>query len=560
MRTDTIFKLSAVLALAVLAACGGGGDRKGGGGGGGAEQAENLPDVPEAQRRGGTLVVGAIGDIPDINPMTSTDHTANQIQQFVLFAPLLTYNEKFEPVPWLARSWEVNADTTELTFRLRNDVYWHDGRKTTAEDVKFSYDLARNSQTGFPNTAFWTHYGEAQAVDSFTFRVKLEPHAEFLDPWRSFAPVPKHVLEGVNPAQIREHPFGTSRPVGNGPYRFASRAPNQSWTFEANDRWPAELGGRPYLDRIVYRVVPEVTTLLTELLSGRIHYYIAPNPDQAEQIEASPNTRLLSFADRAFLIIGWNQRREFFKDVRVRRALTMAIDREAIIQGVRRGFGELANSTVPPFYWNYDPQAGADLKHDVEGAKRLLAEAGWRDTDGDGILDKDGKPFRFEILTNNANRERQDILEVVQAQLSQVGIAAQPRALEWGTVLDRINDPVRRDFDAVAIGWVTEFRIDDSDLFSCDKLNDPYQWVGYCDRETEVYLDTLPKIADRAAAKPLWERYQRKISADQPYTFLYFTRRLEGASVHMRNVNPDARGDWVGAGKWYLAPQGRGTR
>jgi peptide/nickel transport system substrate-binding protein len=249
-----------------------------------------------------------------------------------------------------------------------------------------------------------------------------------------------------------------------------------------------------------------------------------------------------------------------FKDVRVRRALTMAIDRDAIIQGVRMGYGEKANSTIPPFFWNYDPQAGADLKYDVEGAKRLLAEAGWRDTNGDGVLDKDGRPFRFVLNTNTGNRERQDIMEVVQAQLKTVGIDVQVQPLEWGTLLAKINDVEKRDFDAVVIGWVTEFRIDDSDLLSCKKMQDPYQWVGYCDPRTEQLLDTLPKIVDRAAARPLWAEYQRKVAADQPYTFLYFTKRLEGVHERLRNVNPDARGDWVGASRWYIRPDARQGR
>jgi peptide/nickel transport system substrate-binding protein len=546
-----------MMTMAALAACGGGD-------GGGAEKGEAAKgeeaEVPEAQRFGGTAVVGIINDMSDISPLTSTDHNANQVQQFVLFAPLITYNEKLEPVPHLARSWEVNADTTELTFRLRDDVYWHDGPRTTAYDVKFSYDRAKETETGFPNTAFWTHYGDATVVDSFTIRFRMEPHADFLDPWRSFAPVPRHVLRDVPAAELRNHPFSTRAPVGNGPFRFVEHAAQQRWVFAANERWPKELGGRPYLDRLVYRVIPEPTTLLTELLSGRVDYYIAPSPDQTRQIEASPNARVVSFPDRAFLIIGWNARREQFKDARVRRALTMAIDRDALIKGVRMGYGETANSTVPPFYWNYDAQAGADLKHDPEGAKRLLAEAGWRDSNGDGVLDRNGRPFRFTLITRTGDRERQDVSEIVQAQLRNVGVEVRVQALEWGTLLDKINDTERRDFDAVVIGWVTEFRIDDSDLFSCEKLDEPYQWVGYCDPRTDQLLDTLPRIVDRAAARPLWAEYQRKIAADQPYTFLYFVRRLEGVHERLRNVDPDARGDWVGASRWYIRPDARQGR
>lgn len=542
-----------MIVLSPLLACGGDGA---GGGGEGLQALEE--SVAEEERYGGTAVVASINDISDLNPLTSTDHNSNQLRMFVLFMPLLAYDENLEPVPHLARSWELNADTSAITFHLRDDVFWHDGAKTTAYDVKFSYDLARDPDTGFPNTAFWTHYGEAVAVDSFTFRVAMEPHADFLDPWRVFAPVPMHVLDGVAAAQLRNHPFSTTTPLGNGPFRFVSRAPGQNWVFEANENHPEELGGRPYLDRLVYRYIPEPVTLMTELSTGAIDYYIAPTYNQAEPIEANPNTRLISFEDRAYVLIGWNQRRPPFDDVRVRRALTMAIDRQGIVDGIAYGFGEVANSTVPPFFWQFDPEAGSDLGLDREGARRLLAEAGWEDRDGDGIVENaEGRPLRFTIKTNQGNQTRADILAKVQSDLRQVGVAAEPRIVEWGALLEQINTPSLRDFDAVVIGWVTEFRVDDTDLFHCDKRDQPFQWIGYCDPETDRMLETLPTIVDRDVAKPTWSEYQRKIAHDQPYTFLYFQERLEGVHERLRNVRPDARGDWVGVTDWWLLPSMR---
>jgi peptide/nickel transport system substrate-binding protein len=520
-------------------------------------EADDGGDIAEEDRYGGTVVVGAISDIPDMNPLTSTETLAAEIQQFILFTPVLRYDEDLRPQPALARSWEVNADTTLLTFHLRDDVYWHDGVKTTAYDLAFAYEMATHPETGFPNTAFWTHYGEGEAIDSFTFQVEMRPHAEWWDPWRTFSAVPQHILEGTPPAGLRTHPFSTREPVGNGPFRFVSRTHGQSWTFEANDDYPEELGGRPYLDRWVYRSIPEPTTLLTELLTGRIDFYVQPPPEQGQRIEAARDARLIHYPDRTFILIGWNQEREPFDDARVRRALTMAIDREAIVEGVLYGYGEPGTSTVPPFFWQYEPEAGADLGYDPEGARALLAEAGFA-PGPDGILRRNGQPFRFTLITNEGNQVRADIAEIAQAHLRRIGVDMRLRIQEWGSMLNRINTPGNRDFDAVLIGWRTEFRIDDSDLFHCDKRDRPYQWVQHCDRELDVLMDTLPLIVSREEARPLWSEYQRRVAEGAPYTFIYFQERMHGVGDRLLNVNPDPRGDWVGAAEWFIHPRMRG--
>ncbi|MBA2571970.1 MAG: hypothetical protein H0V06_02910 [Gemmatimonadetes bacterium] len=536
---------AALLAL-VLAACGSQ-DGPGVGNGGDTE-------VPERERFGGVAIVGAGNQVTDLNPLTSMDGTANQIQQFVLFMPLITYDDQFQPVPRWATSWEVNADTTELTFRLRDDVFWHDGMKASAHDVKFSYDRARDPETAFPNPGFWTFYGEAAVPDSFTFRVQVRPHADFLDPWRAFAPVPRHLLADVAPGRLRQHPFAT-RPVGNGPFKLVSHPESQDWVFEANPQFPAELGGRPYLDRLVYRAIPEPTTLLTELLTGGIDYYIAPTSEQAEQIKQSDRARLTAFPARDYVYIAWNARRPLFQDARVRRALGMAINREGIINGVLGGAATPASATIPPFFWQFDSGAGADVRYDPEAAKRLLQEAGYTDRNGDGIVeDAQGRPFRFVIKSNQGNRIRNDIAQIVQSDLGKIGVEAQPQVLEWNTLVEQVTTPSKRDFDAVVFGFGTEFQVDDSGLFHCGKRNEPYHLSGYCDAEMDRLLDTLPRIVDRAAARPLWARYQRKIAMDQPITLLYFQQRREGVSARLRNVEPDARGDLVGVDRWYIVP------
>jgi peptide/nickel transport system substrate-binding protein len=345
--------------------------------------------------------------------------------------------------------------------------------------------------------------------------------------------------------------------VGNGPFKFVSREPGQSWTFEANTNHPVELGGRPYLDRVVFRVIPEATTAMTELSTGNVDFLVMPPYQQAEMIDAAPNTHISAYPDRAFVLVGWNQRRPPFQDVRVRRALTMALDRQQIVNAVLYGYGSLANATVPSFYKQFDPEAGADLTYNQQGALDLLAQAGYtRGPDGK-LKNAAGQPFRFTLSTNHGNQTRADIAAIVQAQLAQIGVDVQVQIIEFSTLLDRINNPQTRDFDAVLIGWRTEFRVDDTDLFHCEKMNEPFQWVSHCDKRLDALMDTLPLIVDPTASLPLWHEYQKLIAEQQPYTFIYFSERIEGVNDRLRNVKPDARGDWVGIDKWWIAPDQR---
>jgi peptide/nickel transport system substrate-binding protein len=517
--------------------------------------------VSDSARYGGTLVIGANSDIGDISPLTWHVQNALYMQEYVLFTPLIAYDSALTPIPRLARSWEVNADTTLLTFHLRDDVWWQDGVRTSAYDVKFSVDLARDPRSGYIYTGLWTNYGQAEASDSFTFRIRLRPHAEFLDVWRTFAPVPEHVLRGVPPGRLASHPFGTRAPVGNGPFRFVSRTPGQEWVFEANPRWPRDLGGRPYVDRLVYRAVPEPATLLTELETGAVDVYPGMPPEFAARVRASRRTRLVGFPDLAYETIYWNHRRPPFGDVRVRRALTMAIDRARIVAVVRGGFGQVANSTVAPVLWAHDSTAGAGVGYDPAAARRLLAQAGYQDRDGDGVVESgDGKPFRFTLKVPHGNQERRDIAELVQADLRKAGVEADIREVEFNTLIAQASDARTRDFDALVLGWKPEFRVDDSDLFACAKRDNPITFAGYCNPEVDRLMDSVQLVPDRRAALPLWRRYQALIARDQPITLLYFGNRLVGVSRRVQNARLDARGDWVGIDRWWILPSAREGR
>jgi len=567
-------KVSVLGAVAFAAACGGEG---------GGRSASNdpfcqqvLPTVeafmtqaraeyptPDDPRYGGTLVAGGIGELSDgMNAAVSTDYYATQHQQFVNLMTLIDYDESANPRPYLAESWEVSPDGTTLTFHLRDDIYWHDGEITDARDVAFTYETVTDPLTAFPNAAFWDHYVKGPAgvevVDDFTVLIHLEPHAEFLDPFRSVAILPEHLLADVSRDELRIHPFGTQCPVGNGPFVFAEHRPQDRWIFEANPAFPPSLGGRPFVDRYVYRSIPEETTLLTELLTENIDVYIRPAPDQAQAIIDNPNMHLLNFTFRNYVFVAWNSRQPQLADARVRRAITMGTNREEIVQAILQGYGRVANSSVPPFHWAFDPDVATAIHYDPDAARALLDEAGWVDRDGDGVRESpEGTRLAISIKYNDGNQRRQDIAEIMQSQLAQIGIEASPQVVEWVTLLSQINDPVLRDFDGVVIGWVAEFKLDDMDLFHSERIDQPYAWSGTKNPEIDRLLERLSRTIDREEAKSVWAEYQSVLAEEQPYTFFFFPDQLDGVNNRVRDLVMDARGEWVSIRHWYLDPASR---
>jgi peptide/nickel transport system substrate-binding protein len=512
---------------------------------------------PTGERYGGTVVAASYGPLAGgMNSLTAPDYSARQHQTFVSLMTLVRYDEELEFAPYLAESWELGADGA-LTFHLRDDVFWHDGERTTAHDVAFTYRRAADPATQFPNPSYWAKYAPGDAavtvVDSFTVRFQLEPHLDYLDAWTSTAIMPAHLLADVPPPELAQHPFNTRCPVGNGPFVFVEHRQDDRWIFRRNPAFPAGLGGPPYLDRYVYRIVLDQSTLLAELLTENVDFYSAPDPDQSGSILEAEHLDLRSFPFRQYTSVAWNGRKPQLEDRRVRVALTMGVDRREIIDVLLQGYGDLANSSVPTFHWAYDPSLAPEMPYDPNAARRLLEAAGWIDRDGDGVRENEsGVRLTVTVASNQGNAVRADLAQLVQASLGEIGVEVETRILEYQTMLSTVLDPTGRDFEGVVWGWVNDFRIDDTDLFHSRAVDGPYALSGTTNPELDMLLDTLQVILDRDEARPYWHRYQRVLMQEQPYSFLYFNRRLVGLNRRLQDVEVDVRGEWVNVGSWWI--------
>ena len=286
--------------------------------------------------------------------------------------------------------------------------------------------------------------------------------------------------------------------------------------------------------------------------------FIAPAPDQAQQILDASHLELLRFPFRNYIFVAWNSRRPNLTDARVRRALTMGTDRATIVESILRGYGTVANSGVPPFHWAFDEDVAEGIAYDPAGAMALLEQAGWTDRDGDGIRENaQGEDLAISVKYNDGNQSRQGVAEIMQAQLAQIGVAVTPEVVEWATLLQQINTPDLRDFDGVVMGWVVEFKLDDIDLFHSDRIDQPYAWSGTNNPVIDRLLVELSATTDRAEGERLWAEYQAAILEEQPYTYFYFPDRIDGVNRRLRGLEMDARGEWQNFREWYIDPAAR---
>jgi peptide/nickel transport system substrate-binding protein len=527
-----------VAAALLLAACGGGG---------GAKPGENA-GPPQT---GGMAVVAVTSDFQAFNPVVNTHSTTDDLIRFMLFTPLIQYDAKLNPVPWLAQSWDLSD--TAVVFHLRNDVKWHDGQPVTAEDVKFTFDLAKDTTTAsLIGSAYLGMVKSATVVDPQTIRFSFTaPHAQALDDFW-WAPVPRHLLQNVPPAQLAQAPYNRA-PVGSGPFVLKPGAwkPNETLTLEANPAFPAGLGGRPRLDRVVFRIIPEATTMVTELVNGTTDVIgWTLQPDQAVQVQQQPQLTLKHFPSREFTYVAWNGTRPPFNDAAVRRAMGMAIDRASIIKGLMRGFAVPAVGMIPS--WSPMYTAIPPLPFDANQAKAALAQAGWRDTNGDGIVEKDGKPLRFTLMVNSANRLHQDMAQVIQQELRAIGAQVDVRTQEFQTMLRQYK---ARDYDAVIANWSLDtFKVDPTPLFSCaeSKVPNSSNRTGYCNPRADALMEQGLRSTDAAQAKQTWQQYFQLIQQDQPLTFLFWSEDMAGVGPRLQGVVMDARSKLANVKDWWI--------
>jgi peptide/nickel transport system substrate-binding protein len=498
---------------------------------------------------GGTVFIGVTGDFDSFNELNAADGEALQVIQYMLFMSLTTLDENLQFAPQLAESWEFSPGDTVLTYHLRQDVLWTDGAPTTAEDVLFTYQLATNPDVAYPAANRFDQTGKAEILDDYTIRFHFkQPYPDaLLDTQMPI--LPRHILEKIPPEEIAACEFNR-RPVGNGPFQLVEWLANERLTFAANLRHAL---GRPPLDRVVFQIIPDEAVLLTNLMTGAIDIAAGLSPLSFKQIAPPTQLQARRYPGRNFAFIAWNLNRPMFTRG-VRQALTHAINKQEIIDTLLDGLAQPAAGPLLPFVWAYDSTI-QDLAFDPEMAKRLLQEEGWKDSDGDGILNRQGKKFEFTLCTNADNQLRKDVAVMVQAQLKKIGVAVKVELMEWNLLLEQVF--TRKDFDAVMSAWDADFTVNPAALWHSGAIANGYNFVSYRNARADALLEKGRTIVDRRKAAPLWHEFQKIIVEDCPYTFLFVPERLAAVNQRVQGVKMDVRSHLANIHEWWMPPQKR---
>lgn len=497
------------------------------------------------REEGEAIVFAMLGDASYLNPVLAGDSASSEINDLV-YNGLVKYDKDLVLVGDLARSWEVLDGGKTIVFKLRDDVKWHDGRSFTAGDVVFTYQCLVNPDIISPRSGRFKMIESVKATDEHTLVVKYSrAYSPALESW-GLGIIPKHIFEqgdfDKNPAN--------RKPVGTGAYKFVKWQSGEQIVLEKNSEYFEETGN---ITRIIYRIIPDSSVQFLELRKRGIdsmgltpHQYRYETDDE----EFNRNCNKFRYGAFQYAYMGYNLTNPLFKDRRVRRAISYAINKKAIVDAVLLGCGVQIHSNYPPSSWAYNPDV-EKFDYDPVRARALLDEAGWRDTDGDGVRDRDGRKFSFTILTNQGNKMREEAATIIQSQLKEAGIASEIRILEWATLINRHID--RRDFDAVVLGWSTAVDPDCYSLWhSSEARPGGFNFVSYKNPEVDALIDKGRMSFDRGERKKIYGRIQEMIASDQPYCFLYAPDSLTVVASRFHGIEPARAGISHNFLKWYV--------
>jgi len=510
------------------------------------EELNNLSKTYSSEH-GGTMISAMIGEPSSLISMIAGEAPSSAISANI-FNTLLKYNKDLDLTGELVENWQISSDQKTIIFKLKPNLKWADGKPLTSADVLWTWQAVTDDKNGSPYASDYQLVKRAEAPDPLTFRVTYnEPFAPAMDSWAGLQILPKHLLEGQD---LHTTSF-THKPVGSSFYKL------DSWTAGQNIQLSRNLTsvlGPANIDKLVSRIIPDISAQFLELMADNIDS-MGLDPTQFSRIvparpKLNQTLNLYKELGSGYTYLGFNLKRKPFDDVRVRKAINYAIDKQEIIDGVYLGLGiNIASPYKPGTRWS-NPDL-INYAYDPEKAKGLLKEAGFV-TNNDGILVREGKPLSFEILTNQ-NKEREKSAVLIQRRLKAIGIQVTIRPLEWASFIS--NFIKKGDFDVVILGWGLGLDPDQFNIWhSSEQGGDKFNFIGYSNPTVDKLLVQGRMELNPDKRQTIYHTFAKELLEDSPIVYLSAGYGLSAIHKRMKGIVDPIPPAGVGyeSEKWFI--------
>ncbi len=514
--------------------------------------------VNESAPKGGTVWLNMSSEPPTLHPVMSQDIYASKVKGYVLDTLLTRDSNTFEWVSRLAEKWEISKNGKVFTFQLRHGLVFHDGHPVTADDIKFSFDMIFEPQY---NAAHLRPYYEGiekvEALDPYTIRATAKD-TYFMN-FESIATldiVPKHIYSDVEKSKKMNREL-----VGCGPYFLEKFEPGQKIVLKRFEKWYGFSGkqwsGYYNFDQQIYRFVKDENVALEMVKKGDLDYLPFTSPDiYVQKTEGAPwgktvfKNQVENSSPKGSGFLGFNFRREMFKDKKVRLALAHLMNREEINKKFRYNMSYLA--TGPSYVQNDSASSKVKpITYNPAKAVALLREAGWKDTEKKGVLRKviDGKPVEFRFTLIHASKDREKYWTVYREDLKKVGIDMEIRLLEWNSFLKLVDEG---NFDMIAMGWSGTVNWDPKQIWHSSSIaSGGSNFIAYKNPEVDTLIDKARNEVDRMKRTNMLRKVYEMIAEDVPYIFLFNDRYSLYANSNKVGKAGDTMKYVIGEDTWW---------
>jgi peptide/nickel transport system substrate-binding protein len=479
-------------------------------------QTTNTQDLNKTypSQSGGTMIDAITGEPSSLISMIAGESASSAVTASI-FNRLIKYDKNLDLEGELASSWQVSDDQKTIIFKLKPNLKWADGKPLTSADVLWTWQAITDDKNGSPYASDFQLVKKAEAPDANTFSVTYsEPFAPALDSWSGLQILPKHLLEGQD---LHTTAFAR-KPIGSSYYQLDSWNSGENLKLSRNQ---SSVLGPANINALITRIIPDKSAQFLELMAGNIDSMGLDPVQYSRTVPARPRLthtlNLYKELGSGYTYLGFNLKHKPFDDVRVRKAINYAIDKQEIIDGVYLGLGiNIASPYKPGTRWsnpNLQP-----YPYDPAKAKALLKEAGFIDANNDGILERDGKPFSFEIITNQ-NKERENSAVLIQRRLKEVGIEVKIRAIEWASFISRFIKT--GDFDVVCLGWGLGLDPDQYSIWhSSQQGGDKFNFINYSNPKVDALLEQGRTELNPDKRQKIYHEFAKVLLEDSPIVYL----------------------------------------